>query len=104
MKRSHRIFQDAVRLRPPAEMWQRIEAQSRLAPRGRSRTWAALESPLLRAAAVVVLAAGALIVAMSGFRPQRPSGRGIQHAVAEATAMPSPAAQGADSAQEFFDP
>lgn len=103
MKESHRIFRDAERLQPPAGMWQRIEAQSRLAPRGRSRSWAGLESPLLRAAAVVVLAAGALVVAIVGVSSRLPKDKGVHQSMAAATVKTAPAEQNADGAQQIFD-
>lgn len=103
MKKSHRIFQDAERLRPSAGLWQRIEKQTQLTPTGRSRTWAMLESHLLRAAAVVILATGALVVAIVGTSSRLPTDKGIRHAVAAAIAKPVPVAQSADGAQEIFD-
>ena len=53
----HKLFEEAERLQPPAGMWQRIAAETRLAARARGGAWSRLENPYLRAAAVVAFAA-----------------------------------------------
>ena len=100
MKKSLRIFQEAERLQPTPALWQRIAAASGLESGARREGFRPWETPWLRAAAVVLLAAGFIAVAVRGFHSHGPAGAGTELA----KAIAKPAAQAAEGDAEIIDP
>jgi hypothetical protein len=106
LKKSHKLFQEAERLQPPPDLWRRIEAESGLAS-GKAAGRSLWERPYLRAAAAVVLAAGAM--SMATLVLSRHDGKlalsAQRGAVGREAAAPMLAETvSADSAAEVFDP
>lgn len=93
MKNQDRIFKDAERLKPSPALWRRIAERSPLAASG-GPVHSLWEAPLLRAAAVVALAATVLGLAALGIR---------RHDAARETTVVASAPAAAVS-EEVFDP
>ncbi len=99
MKKSLRIFREAERLQPSPALWRRIAAASGLESGPHREGFRPWETPWLRAAAAVLLAAGLIAVAVKGFHSQGRAEQGAE--LAKAT--PKPPAQAAVGDSEIID-
>lgn len=105
MKNSDRLFKDAERLKPSPALWRRIAERSPLAASG-ERVYSYWEAPLLRAAAVVALAASVLGLAALGISYRKTGGEtgGETTVLAAAPAAVAAGVEAPAAEEEIIDP